>query len=501
MRRDILWFTWLLFAGVLAMSLPHDSPAAWIPDGNPVCTDTLSQEEPTIASDGAGGAIITWYDGRSSTDNDIYAQRVDGMGNVLWTAGGVAICTASEDQWFPVIVEDGSGGAIIAWSDFRSTTFLDIYVQRIDASGAPLWTANGVPVCTAAHHQQSQTIVSDGAGGAIVVWEDRRSGTQDDIYAQHVNSSGVPQWTANGVALCTDAADQGTLVGVPDGVGGAIVAWTDYRIGSGYEIYAQRINASGVPQWTTDGEVICAGGTSFMPAISADGSGGAVVGWQDFRSSVYGIYAQRIDASGLPQWTANGVALCSPPPPEAASGPSVAADGTGGAIVAWQHAVIGPTNIYAQRVDGTGATQWAANGVALCTEPAGQVSPVCVSDSLGGAIVAWLDFRSGSSNIDIYAQRVDASGAVLWPANGLPISTAEQHQQSIGMIGDGSGGAFVAWWDLRDDFPFGDIYATYVPSNGGFDPEPVPILGITVVLAGAAIGSLGMGVLRRRKPH
>ena len=45
---------------------------------------------------------------------------------------------------------DGAGGAIIVWADERwGTADVDIYAQRIDGSGSPLWAANGAPVCTA----------------------------------------------------------------------------------------------------------------------------------------------------------------------------------------------------------------------------------------------------------------------------------------------------------------------------------------------------------------
>ena len=45
-------------------------------------------------SDGAGGAIITWEDGRrhdAPLDSDIYAQRIDASGMVHWTADGELI--------------------------------------------------------------------------------------------------------------------------------------------------------------------------------------------------------------------------------------------------------------------------------------------------------------------------------------------------------------------------------------------------------------------------
>ncbi len=75
-----------------------------------VCTASGDQQVPLITSDGSGGAIITWYDNRSG-NRDIYAQRVNSDGAAQWTADGVAICTASGDQYPCDIIPDGVGGS------------------------------------------------------------------------------------------------------------------------------------------------------------------------------------------------------------------------------------------------------------------------------------------------------------------------------------------------------------------------------------------------------
>src|SRR6266850_812535 len=102
------------------------------------------------------------------------------------------------------------------------------------------WRVDGAPVCTAANVQESATIIADGAGGAIVTWQDFRTGTSFDIYAQRVDAAGVPQWTLDGVPLCIHAEDQEYPTITSDGAGGAIVTWVDERSGNG-DIYAQRV--------------------------------------------------------------------------------------------------------------------------------------------------------------------------------------------------------------------------------------------------------------------
>ena len=457
---------------LMVLFLAVSARAQWQPDGVALCTAAFDQNTPTIVSDGAGGAIVTWYDSRSGT-TDIYAQRVNASGAPQWTANGVALCTAAGSQVYPTIVSDGAGGAIVTWYDYRSGADADIYAQRVNASGASQWAPNGVALCTAAFDQYYPTIVSDGAGGAIVTWYDFRSGTTD-IYAQRVNVSGAPQWTANGVALCTAADGQYHPTIVSDGAGGAIVTWYDQRSGT-TQIYAQRVNASGAPQWTANGVALCtAAGSQVYPTIVSDGAGGAIVTWYDYRSGADAdIYAQRVNASGAPQWTADGVAICTVAYEQGS--PTIASDGVEGAIVTWYDYRSGAdADIYAQRVDASGAPQWTANGVALCTAASDQGSPTIVSDGAGGAIVTWYDFRS-LTNFDIYAQRVNASGAYQWTADGFALSTAANHQAFPTIVSDGAGGAIVTWYDSRSGTN-NDIYAQRVELDFGSWGRPEPLV-------------------------
>ena len=467
--RSRLAFTLLFTIGLI----PFGARAQWEPDGVALSTAAGNQDDPAIISDGAGGVIVTWTDFRSGANSDIYVRRVNALGVPQWTAHGVALCTAANIQSDPTIVSDGAGGAIVTWLDFRSGSNADVYVQRVNASGVPQWTANGVALCTAANDQTLPTIVSDGAAGAIVTWNDYRSGTSTDIYAQRVNALGTPQWTANGVGLCTAAFDQIAAMIVSDGAGGAIIPWADGRSASS-DIYAQRVNALGTPQWTANGVALCtAAGDQVDPTIVLDGAAGAIVTWHDFRSGTNNdIYAQRVNASGVPQWTANGVTICTAAGDQA--DPTIAVDGGGGAIVTWWDNRATNYDIYAQRVDASGAPQWTTNGVALCAAANTQSYPTIVSDGAGGAIVTWRDRRSGT-NYDIYAQRVKASGAPQWTANGAALCTAASEQLDPTIASDGAGGAIVTWSDFRSGAN-SDNYAQRVEGRYGYWGHPESVI-------------------------
>src|SRR5258706_7476977 len=112
------------------------------------------------------------------------------------------VSVALRDQTVPKIVSDGTGGAIILWEDKRdsSTQGINLYAQRLNSRGVPQWTGNGIFVTRATGNQTLARLVSDSPGGAIVVWQDSRSGNTD-IYAQHISSDSTKSWGANGIPI------------------------------------------------------------------------------------------------------------------------------------------------------------------------------------------------------------------------------------------------------------------------------------------------------------
>jgi hypothetical protein len=430
---------------------------------NPICTAANDQMSSTIITDGAGGAIITWQDYRSGTNWDIYAQRINSAGTVQWGADGVAICTAANAQSYPTITTDGAGGAIITWADSRSGTNNDIYAQRINTAGIVQWIPNGVVICTATNSQNNPAITTDGAGGAIITWQDGRSGTDNDIYAQRINAAGTVQWTANGAAICTAENDQRFPAIIADGAGGAIITWEDSRSGINKDIYAQRINAAGTVQWTVNGAAIStASNDQQEPMIITDGTDGAIITWADSRSGNWDIYAQRINAAGTVQWTADGAAICAAASDQIT--PIVTTDDAGGAIIAWRDDRSGNWDIYAQWINALGNVQWTADGAAICTAVGAQFNPTITTDGAGGAIIMWQDGRR-VANSDIYAQRINAAGIVQWITNGAAICTATNDQWYPQIITDGLGGVIITWQDNRSGSNW-HIYAQNVDRNG-----------------------------------
>ena len=381
----------------------------------------------------------------------------------------VPVSVAVNDQVNQVIVSDGSGGVIAAWQDKRGGSTYDIYAQRLNSAGIVQWTTDGVTVCTADSSQINPRMVMDGSGGVIICWEDKRNPTGWDIYAQRLNSSGQPQWLNNGVAVATVVFDQDTIAMVSDGIGGAIMTWQDYRSNNGFaDIYAQRVNNSGAMLWTANGVNICNQAAAQRgPKLISDGTGGAFITWYDNRAGNYDIYTQRISTGGAVQWTTNGVATCTMATDQLK--PDICSDGASGVIITWyDYRSTTDFNIYAQRQGPAGAIVWTVDGVVMNNNVAyDQIDPKIVSDGMGGGIISWTDYRTGIT-ADIYAQRVNSTGAVQWTATGVIICTSAGDQIKSQLVSDGTNGAYITWEDHRNAGN-SDIYAQRIASNAAIN--------------------------------
>ena len=449
--------------GVAVLCLAAPALAMWshdVTENNLVCGADDTQMDLAIAPDGEGGVFIAWVDRRVGL-YEAYVQHLDSRGVPFWTSDGIWVSTSSYFQREIQLVADGSGGVLLTWSEFDVD--FDIVAQRIDSSGSRVWGSSGVLVCDAEEHQRYPVLLSDGESGTFIAWLDsREQSLTTDIYAQRLDALGDTLWAADGVPVCTVIGNESELRIVSDGQSGIILSWQDPRSNAG-DIYVQRLDASGSPQWAIDGVALCGLSTEqYEPRIVSDEAGGAIVTWCDIRDGYNDIYAQRVGPYGSALWTTDGILVCNGAAMQ--EHPELTGDGAHGAIICWHDHRSGNLDIYAQRVSAGGAALWAATSVAVSTDGESQEEPEICSDGAGGAIIAWQDERALGS--DIYAQRIDGSGNVLWATDGVAVSTAAGSQAGYRVATDGEGGAIVTWYDSRMMSYAYDIYAQRVERNG-----------------------------------
>jgi hypothetical protein len=393
-----------------------------------------------LVDDMKGGAITF-----SSRSDSVVALRVDRNGNLPWGLQGKTLDNYQGSQAWPMGVSDGRGGAIAIWA--RITPSPIYYYQRVDSLGNRAWGANAQRVTLSDSAQWDPAVISDGAKGMIVAWQEARVHARGwDIYAQRIDSLGVRRWGDYGVAVCTADSSQTYPAITCDSAGNSVIAWEDVRNGE-YDVYAQRLDNTGLPLWQLNGIAVCdtndaQGFTAVIVATDTT----IIVSWSDKRSGNWDVYAQSLNATGLALWTFQGIPICDTVNDQRDARPIP--DGKGGAVFCWVDERTGFKNIYAQCLDSNGQRLWANQGVQICNTDSAYWYQRIVSDGNSGAIVCWQDGRSG--DWDIYAQHVDSSGTVLWDTNGMPVCTAINDQQYQEMIASDSNTAIICWLDYRN---------------------------------------------------
>jgi hypothetical protein len=439
-----LSLSWLITAGAARAA---NGDALWDSDGEDLAASSFY----AIASDGDGGVYAVWDE-----NPGIRVQRLDDTGAAQWAGAGTLVSSTGTT---PAIVADEVSGATVAWEESGG-----VKVQRLNPSGAVQWTAGGVQVATNGEFPLVVHIPGPGLGdppGALIAWgEAARIAAVDGTGT--VTAPGV-----DGISLGSSVRLPGYMRMVSDDAGGAIVVWADFA----KDIVAQRVNA-GLP-WGATPTVVSNDSRNEGPLdAKADGQGGTVISWAaiDLVGSTAQLRVQQINASGTSGWTTNGVVVVDS---TVVGGPgaswvffefasAVASDGAGGAIVAWNDwrndPPVGNDDVFAQRVDSTSAIRWTANGVLLppfiqgATAPGSQRDIRAVSDGNGGAVVTYMDL--GGNSWDISANRLDAYGNKLFSIYVFSdFNQDDAIQKWPEVVFDGSGpttpGAIIGWSDAR----------------------------------------------------
>jgi len=460
----ILNFTFCILILTLIISAPacaQEPQAVWATHGL-LINDTpgnTPQQNPRILADDENGYVLAWEDGRSGYF-DIYAQKIDGSGKPLWANNGAAVCTANGNQNFPQLARGNREETIVVWQDYRNGNS-DIYAQKLGSAGTPLWQLNGIPVCKAPAGQFAPELIPDGNGGAIIVWHDYRSEKGEDIYAQKIDESGNPLWEIDGIPISAASGTQWYPQIASDGSGGAIITWADGRISSSNNnIFAQRIDTSGNALWEKDGKPVCAAnGNQERPIILA-AKDGAVIAWNDSRGENMDIFVQKIDLKGDATWQKDGVAVCHFPYTQ--QDPKLASDGAGGVVIVWADDRAEESDIYGQRIYSNGTIAWQENGRPLCWMPGKQKNPQIVKLKTEDWFVIWEDERY--HHIDLVGQKINNAGTPVWPQAGIPLAANRKDQESPVAALTPAGNVIVAWKDSR--LGNYDIYAQKISPRG-----------------------------------
>jgi len=301
-------------------------------------------------------------------------------------------------------------------------------------------------ICTHAGEQTVPKIAATSDGGCYVGWHDNMSGNYD-IYLQRLNGDGVPQWAENGLLISNHPQESWITDWdlTVDGEDHCVIAINDIRTGGDWDIYGYRISPAGQFVWGADGIVISDNANfEAEPRVIATSGGSVVFAWMEESGAGYVANLRKVTAAGADVWTPHTITLTGA---YGITVPRIAPCENDGVILQYlvpqASGMYAPRYIYAQKYDSLGRPEWTAGGVLISN--AGGISswmkPNLIADGAGGMYSFWYDTHDQNRH-HVYVQHVNAAGAVQWTQNGVQtsLSTSElQMSHTVAPLADAGG--------------------------------------------------------------
>jgi hypothetical protein len=413
--------TFVPAAGLLAQPTPAGTEFR-------VNTQTASnQDRPAVASGDANTFVIVWRSfGQDSTaTSGVFGQRF-GSGTAQGPEFQVNTYTPNA-QRYPAVAASSSNLVVVWQSDAQDGSGYGIFGQRYATGGSPQGSEFRVNTTTA-YGQRYPAVASDSSGNFVVVWRSfAQDGDSNGIFGQRYTNSGVaqgPEFRVN--TTTTDSQDYPSVARDP--LGAFIVVWRSAnQDGSGNGVYGQRYDANGAPQGGEFRVNSTTADDQEFPSVAMDGSGNFVSAWQSNLQdgSGLGVYAQRYDSNGVARGSEFRVNTYT----TGFQGyPSVVVDGASGQfVIVWEDGSPAggedgnEEGIFGQAYESDGAPQGAEFRVNTFTTNR-QRLPRISADSAGVYTVTWQSEAQDGNGRGVYAQRF----VLFHPTTRTPTATVTQ---------------------------------------------------------------------------
>ncbi|MBX7105932.1 MAG: hypothetical protein K1X57_17750 [Gemmataceae bacterium] len=311
-------------------------------------------------------------------------------------------------------------------------------------------------------------VALDGDGDFVVAWHAQGSDASDlAVLARRYNSSGVPVTDAFQVNIFSSGAQQRPSVAC-DNAGNFIVVWSSASAqdGSRDGIFARRYSPAGVPltsefqinQFTLN--------IQGSPSVAMDGAGDFVVAWESNYQDGdgYAIYARKYTAAGTPVGNEFAVNVTTTGDQLA---PSVAIDSSGSFVVAWQSPDDNGDGVFMRRFGATGTPL--SGEVRVNTHTIDQQTrPKIASSATGEFAVVWQSRIQDGGTSGVYMQRFTAAG--LPSGTETRVNTYTTGEQWMPSISSNALGELTVTW--QSDGQDGDGAGVYCQR---FAPGGTPI--------------------------
>jgi len=210
---------------------------------------TGTQYDPSLAMDPGGGFIVSWTSlGQDGAAGGIFARQFDSAGAAVGTEMQVNTYTTGVQASSSAAFETDGGFIVVFHAADHGLVGNNILAQRFQSSGAPRGTEFIVNTFTTSY-QSFPAVAAEAGGDFVVVWASNpQDGSNDGVFGQRFDSSGLPIGADFQVNTYTVNFQTVPSI-VTDAAGTFVVTWTDASDGNGRGVFLQRFEGGG-PTYT-----------------------------------------------------------------------------------------------------------------------------------------------------------------------------------------------------------------------------------------------------------
>ncbi len=477
-----LTFLWIVLFGTLSLHAQWSSNPAV---NNVICSLAGEQAIPKVAICPNGDIYVGYFSNESGNYN-VRLQRLDGLGNTLWATDGILISNNQQDTWLTDwdMTADPANHAILVFNDIRNGN-TNVYAYRIAPDGTFVWGANGVALSNNSAFNAAPKVIATNAGNIIAAWMSDQVIVMQKINPAGVVQWGPAGITISGTNSRTwpQMMPVGTDEFIMKYYDDSGAGWSPTR-----HVYAQKYNSSGTGIWSTPAVISTAGGisaqTQILPFIS-DNNGGFYIAWDDDRDNnlLANSWVQHINASGQALFQANGVEVSTEGTMNHWYPKLGLPSGSQEVYVFWNE-INGNQDqwgIMAQKFSASGLRQWTDNGLTLIPVSSTNYHPMAGRNT-DTDMVLFVEEYSGSINSFIKAMRVGTDGSFIWTPFLKPVSSVNSQKIHTSISTLSNAQWVLAWEDTRNGTS--DIYAQNLSLDGLPGPVEFGTLSGTITLNG-----------------
>jgi hypothetical protein len=208
-----------------------------------------------------------------------------------------------QNGYFPPIVPDGLGGAVVGWYDIGTNR--QNRVQHIRSNGTLRFGPDAMAAAvTAPELQLAGSVDYDRVNDEFVMAYQRSNAGQSlfGLGAQRIDSAGTQMWLSAGVSVLPTTGFQSLAISAIAGPERSMyIVWSQYQGANGpMQIHATRLNVAGAPMWTPAITGVATSGTSKsrLSGFAAIGANRVMCGWNDGASGANDVLAANINFDG-----------------------------------------------------------------------------------------------------------------------------------------------------------------------------------------------------------